>query len=195
MKKIAAAVLVGGLLLSACAEQQAPIKTTTPTPWPGDAPASPTPTPSPSAEPPPDPEVSARQVYLAATDEIDRLLHSGGADELTPRLVETTAGQHRQTVLALLRQAKSSGYRADGKSVMHIARTERAGTDLVIVHACEDASGVTLRNGAGSPLPVAEKYFYTRAEVARADGTWKVARARSDRLRNFSDSAECRHVA
>ena len=116
----------------------------------------------------------AEAVYRKYFAEDVAMIRLGGADALTPGLIETTMGDFQAQSLDLYRSWKQRGYRMTSGDfvIAYIRRNvgESVGGSLVSLLVCADGSSAKLVEGgqpnAGTNLFLMGKYFFARDGAA-----------------------------
>lgn len=191
MKRMLGGVVVLVLALSGCSaekpDQEIPVFTPTPISAPS---PSPKPTPGPA-----DPVSEATAAYERSISELQRLYRAGGADELTPILLETTDDQYRVLVGDILSEIKRRHIRLDGESRTIISDHVTASQNQIVLYVCEDGSAAAWLDAEGKPVDLGfGEYFETMNTLSRREERWVIVDATSTRLSSFAESERCRNV-
>lgn len=182
-------VVLAALLAGGCTPESGPTQSTSPSPPPS-ASASPTPTENAQERQQRLDFEAAKEAYLAATSEFDRLLMSGGARKPTPALLATTSGDYQRALMYVLQTFKTNRWHSD-RPILQIA-VIRGGwsPDELDLTACEDTSKVRYLDRHGKEVLTDRKRRYVHLLTAKkTKGQWKIATIESEAVKSFTHEA------
>jgi hypothetical protein len=133
----------------------------------------------------------AETAYRHNMDEQDRLYASGGVQEPTQVLEDTTTGAYLDFIIDDLRYIKREGLHILGPTsivgVAHIAWTG----DTVSLKTCEDNSKSRVLDRSGRDrTPKTSRRYVQILSVVKAGGRWKVAEGETQKVDSFR-SQDC----
>jgi hypothetical protein len=133
---------------------------------------------------------AAEEAYQAAVEERERQAALGIA-KLTPALRASATGTYLDLVLRALRTADERQWRSSGSTrILGIVPSGWQERNLRLI-ACEDSSGVRLRDKEGNDVTSQKTRTYVQdLTVVKLGGRWKVADVSTTIVKSF-DGQPC----
>lgn len=186
-------VVLAASLAGGCTPESGPAQSTSPSPV-MSAPPSPTPSPTPTENAQERQQrldfEAAKEAYLAANAEADRLMMAGGARKPTKTILATTTGAYRRALMNALQVFKQNGWRSD-RPIPQVVRSHGgwSPTELDLA-ACEDTSEVMYLDKKGKEVLTDRERRYVHSLTAKKTKTgWKIATIESKAVKSFANES------
>lgn len=182
-------VVLAALLAGGCTPESGPTQSTSPSPVMS---VSPPPTPTENAQ-----ErqqrldfEAAKEAYLAANAEADRLMMAGGARKPTKTILATTTGAYRRALMNALQVFKQNGWRSDRPIPQVVGSHGGWSPTELDLAACEDTSEVMYLDKKGKEVLTDRERRYVHSLTAKKTKTgWKIATIESKAVKSFANES------